>query len=82
MAEESPEQLISVYLENSMALQAMGLDVGLSDFFIWVHIIGKKLDKVTRRQYSKGDEIESFLEQRARALESSMTAKNVLSNGK
>ena len=68
-----------------MALHAMGLDVGSFDF-IWVHIIHKNLDKTTRRQwelYSRGGDLQSlnemkkFLEQRARALEASMTATNV-----
>ena len=68
-----------------MALHAMGLDVGSFDF-IWVHIIHKKLDKTTRRQWElysrEGDlqslnEMKKFLEQRARALEASMTATNV-----
>ena len=80
--EESAEQLrklVNVYLENSMALQALGLDTGASDF-IWVHIISKKLDKESRRQWelqSRGDDIQSmdelqdFLEERARALEAS-----------
>ena len=42
--EESPDQLrklISNFMENTMALQGMGLNVGPSDF-IWFHIIAKK----------------------------------------
>ena len=45
-----------------MALQGMGLDVGPSDF-IWVHIIAKKLDTQSRRQWelhSKGDDAQSM----------------------
>ena len=63
--EESPDQLrklISIFTENTMALQGMGLDVGPSDF-IWVHIIAKKLDTQSRRQWelhSKGDDAQSM----------------------
>ena len=63
--EESPDQLrklISNFMENTMALQGMGLDVGPSDF-IWVHIIAKKLATQSRRQWelhSKGDDAQSM----------------------
>ena len=87
--EESPDQLrklISNFMENTMALQGMGLDVGPSDF-IWVHIIAKKLDTQSRRQWelhSKGDGAQSmdslkqFLEDRARALEASASSSKLV----
>ena len=80
--EEAPDQLrklISIFMENTMALQGMGLDVGPSDF-IWIHIIAKKLDTQCRRKWelhSKCDDAQSmdslkqFVEDRARALEAS-----------
>ena len=50
---ESADQLrklVSIYVENTMALEAMGLDVDSADY-IWVYHIANKLDTETRRQW-------------------------------
>ena len=77
---ESADQLrklVATYVENTMALEAVGLDNSSSDF-IWLYLIGQKLDSETRRQWElhlKRDEEQTmgefikFLEDRARALE-------------
>ena len=87
--EESPDQLrklISNFMENTMAIQEMGLDVGPSDF-IWAHIIAKKLDSQSLRHWelhSKGDDalsmdnLKQFLEDRARALEASASSSKLV----
>ncbi len=65
-----------------MALEAMGYDVNSSDF-VWVHVIAKKLDPASRRErelHHGGDDAQTmdgtkqFLEERARALEFSVTS--------
>ena len=94
---ESADQLrklVATYVENTMALEAMGLDNSSSDF-IWLYLIGQKLDSETRRQWElhlKRDEdrtmgeLIKFLEDRARALEfsnqSSATEKSKFSREK
>ena len=87
--EESPDhlrKLTSNFLENTMALQLMGLNVGPSDF-IWAHIIARRLETQSRRQWelhSKGDDAQSmdnlkqFLEDRARALEASASTSKLV----
>ena len=79
---ECPEQLrklLTNFMENIMALQALGHDTDSSDYF-WIYTIAKKFDPETRKQwelYSPGDEfqmvtdLKTFLEERIRALEAS-----------
>ena len=50
---ESADQLrklVATFVENTMALEAMGLNNSSSDF-IWLYLIGQKLDSETRRQW-------------------------------
>ena len=85
--EESPDmlrKLISNFMENTMALQGLGLDVGPSDF-ISVHIIAKNLDTQSRRQWElhshdaqSMDSLKQFLEDRARALEASASSSKLV----
>ena len=77
---ESADQLrklVSIYVENTMALEAMGLDVDSADY-IWVYHIANKLDTETRRQwvlnkagndFQTMESLKKFLEERARALD-------------
>ena len=51
LQQESAEQLrklLNVYLENTMALDSMGVETSDS---IWVYTIAKKLDPETRRYW-------------------------------
>ena len=63
LQQESAEQLrklLNVYLENTMALDSMGVETSDS---IWVYTIAKKLDPETRRYselYSPGDELQTM----------------------
>ena len=87
--EELPDlirKMNSNFMENTMALQGLGLNVGPSDF-IWVHIMAEKLDTQSRRHWElhiKGDEAQSmdnlkqFLEDRARALEASASSSKLV----
>ncbi len=70
-------KMLSTFVENTMALGAMGYDVNSSDF-VWVHVIAKKLDPASRREWELhhgGEDVQTmdamkqFLEERARALE-------------
>ena len=77
-------KMVTVYVENTMAISAMGLDTGGD--YIWVHLLAKKMDDETRKHwelYAKDDapqsmkEMTQFLEERARALDfSSNSASN------
>ena len=83
---ECPEQLrklLTNFMENIMALQALGHDTDSSDYF-WIYTIAKKFDSETRKQwelYSPGDEfqtvtdLKTFLEEHIRALEASKRTK-------
>ena len=70
-------RLINTYTENTMALTELGLKVDQCDL-IWVHILAKKLDPETRRQWElscagsdvpKIKQMKNFLEEQSRALE-------------
>ena len=80
LKQDSPQQLrklLITFVENTIALEAMGHDVNSSDF-VWVHVIANKLDRASRTEWELhhgGDDVETmdsmkkFLEERARALE-------------
>ncbi|XP_063722419.1 uncharacterized protein LOC134848836 [Symsagittifera roscoffensis] len=70
-------RLINTYTENTMALTGLGLKIDQCDL-IWVHVLAKKLDPETRRQWElscagsdvpKIKQLKKFLEERSRALE-------------
>ena len=70
-------RLINTYTENTMALAGLGLKIDQCDL-IWVHVLAKKLDPETRRQWElscagsdvpKIKQMKKFLEERYRALE-------------
>ena len=70
-------RLINNYTENTMALTGLGLKFDQCDL-IWVHVLAKKLDSETRRQWElscaesdvpKIKQMKKFLEERSRALE-------------
>ena len=70
-------RLIITYTENTMALTGLGLKIDQCDL-IWVHVLAKKLDPETRRQWElscggsdvpKIKQRKKFLEERSRALE-------------
>ena len=53
LKQDSPQQLrklLSTFVSNTMALETMGYDVNSSDF-VWVHVIAKKLDPASRREW-------------------------------
>ena len=80
MRSESVDQLrkiVSIHVENTMALEAMVLDVG-SAYYIWVYHIANKLDTENRRQWELNtagngfqtmESLKQFLEERARSLD-------------
>ena len=84
---ESSDQirkLVSVYVENRVALEAMGMGIPASDS-MWVFLIGMKLDSETRRQWELHTtgygaqtmaSMRKFLEERARALDFSVISRN------
>ena len=70
-------RLINTYTENTMALTGLGLKIDQCDL-IWAHVLAKKLDPETRRQWElsctgsdmpKIKQMKKFLEERSRALE-------------
>ena len=83
LSHESSDQirkLVSVYVENTMALEALGMDIQASHF-LWVYLITMKVDSETRRQWelhTTGDDVQTmasmrqFLEERSRALDFSV----------
>ena len=83
MQHESADQLrklITVFMENSLALTALGEDVDAADY-VWVYLLSEKLDSETRHQWElhspsdkpqTADDLLKFLEERARALDFSM----------
>ena len=87
LKQESPDQIrniVGVYVENTMALEAMGMDIQASDF-MWVYLIAMKLDSETRQEWelhTTGDGVQTmasmrqFLEKRARALDFSAMSRN------
>ena len=80
MQHESADQLrklVTVFVENSLALTALGEDVDSADY-IWVYLLAEKLDSETRRHWElhspsdkrqTTDDLLKFLEERARGLD-------------
>ena len=77
---DSPHQLrklVNVFLENTMALRALGQETEGCDY-LWIHILTEKLDQESRREWelkTPGREVQklkdllNFLDQRCQALE-------------
>ena len=70
-------KLIVAFEENLMAIQALKVDISSSDF-VWVHVLTKKLDSESRRQFEldhPGKDLQTlqqltdFINRRVRALE-------------
>ena len=58
------ESLVTVFIENTLALLALGQDSSDSDY-IWVYILAEKLDSETRRQWelsTTGDDTQTMKE--------------------
>ncbi len=93
---DTPSQLrklVNVFLENTMALKALGQETDSCDY-LWIHILTEKLDQDSRREWelkSPGREVQKlknlldFLDQRCQALEASpsqSSRKPVVENSK
>ena len=71
-------KLLSCYIENVMALQALGVDTNSCDV-IWVYTLAEKLDPETRKHWELAspddpqtmEQMKKFLDERIRALEAS-----------
>ena len=70
-------KLIVAFEKNLMAIQALKVDISSSDF-VWVHVLTKKLDSESRRQFELDhpgkdlqtlQQLRDFINRRVRALE-------------
>ena len=83
-------KLIVAFEENLMTIQALKVDVTSSDF-VWVHVLAKKLDPESRRQFELGhpgkelqtlQQLTEFINRRVQALEASDTRNYRVKNDK